>query len=203
MKTYKSNFVQVFLLTLWVGLAGCEPANVPGLSELNASYEEAIRRSSDAVAFAPGSAEEARVLTRLEGYFTDMTEASALESVADVYAPEGYLNDNIVGIFGAEKIGKYFAHAAAQSEQFTVEFVDVARSGVDYYVRWEMTVQVPALSEGRPVVSYGVSHFRFDAEGRVLLHRDFWDAATGMYEHLPYVGGLVRYVHGKLAAGTD
>jgi hypothetical protein len=51
------------------------------------------------------------------------------------------------------------------------------------------------------MVSYGVTHFRFDEAGRVLLHKDFWDAGTGLHEYVPGVGALVRRV--RAAAESD
>jgi len=33
-----------------------------------------------------------------------------------------------------------------------------------------------------------------DAQGRVTLHRDYWDAAEELYEKLPWVGGLMRWL---------
>jgi len=182
-----------------VFLAGCAEAPDKALPRLNASYEQALERSSDAVAMEPGGQFESMVLSRLERFFTDMTPDSVQEQAIEVYAQDAYLNDNIVGISGLENITGYFKHAAEQSEYLSVEFLDVSRGGADYFIRWKMTVEAGVLSDGEPVISYGVSHFRFDDEGRVLLHRDYWDAATGMYEHLPYLGNIIRYVQSKLA----
>jgi len=186
------------LLVALFTLSGC--SDVPqALNGLNSSYDAAIQATDGAVVFEPGSATEVRTLERLEQFFTRMTPESVREQVAGVYAAHAYLNDNIVGITGRDRISEYFAHAAGQSEVLNVEFLDVSRSEHDYFIRWKMTVQAKVLSGGEPVVTYGVSQFRFDGQGLVLLHRDFWDAATGMYEHLPYIGRIVRYVQSKLA----
>jgi hypothetical protein len=75
--------------------------------------------------------------------------------------------------------------------------------GIDWYVRWRMTVAVDGLNGGAPVVTYGVTQFRFDADGRVLLHKDFWDAGTGLYEHLPVLGGIVARVRGAIESGAE
>jgi len=40
----------------------------------------------------------------------------------------------------------------------------------------------------------GASHLRFDAAGKVVLHRDYWDAAEELYAKLPVLGGLMRYL---------
>ena len=108
--------------------------------------------------------------------------------------PDAYLNDTLAAVEGAAAIEAYFARSLESATALRVRFLDTARSGADYYIRWEMLVEASGLNGGKPVVSYGVSQLRFDAEGRVLVHKDFWDAATGLHEQLPVVGSLVRRV---------
>ena len=38
----------------------------------------------------------------------------------------------------------------------------------------------------------GSSHLRFDAAGKVAMHRDYWDAAEELYARLPVLGALMR-----------
>ena len=38
---------------------------------------------------------------------------------------------------------------------------------------------------------------RFDAQGRVVLHQDFWDATAGVFEHVPVVGTAIRGIKAK------
>jgi len=191
------------MLLLAALLAGCGQLAPQSADELNASYLAALDRHSPPAAaeFTPGDPAEAAALERLRAYFADMSELSVREQTASVYAPDGYLNDNLAFVEGADAIEAYFAHAVAQVSALQVEFLDVARSGPDYYIRWSMTIQAPRLNGGRPMVSHGVTHFRFDGEGRVLVHKDFWDAGTGLYEYLPGVGGLVRRIRGAAGAG--
>ena len=40
----------------------------------------------------------------------------------------------------------------------------------------------------------GATHLRFAADGRVNLHRDYWDAAEELYEKLPVLGGVMRFL---------
>jgi steroid Delta-isomerase len=46
----------------------------------------------------------------------------------------------------------------------------------------------------------GCSHLVFDDNGRVRLHRDYWDAAGELYEQLPLIGILMRALRRRLAA---
>jgi hypothetical protein len=181
-------------------LAGCA-APAPPLPELNASYERALARTAPLAAdFAPGSAEEQAALARVRDYFAAVSPASVATQTASVYAPAGYLNDTVAAVEGAPAIEAYFLATARRARSFSVEFLDEARTGNDYYLRWRMTVEADGLNGGRPVVTYGVTQFRFDAEGRVLVHKDFWDAGTGLYEQLPGLGGLIRRVRGAAHA---
>jgi hypothetical protein len=48
------------------------------------------------------------------------------------------------------------------------------------------------------VTSVGVSQIRFDREGKVAFHQDFWDSGKNFYAHLPVIGGAVGYVGKRL-----
>jgi steroid delta-isomerase len=39
---------------------------------------------------------------------------------------------------------------------------------------------------------HGATRLLFATDGRVCLHRDYWDAAAEFYEHLPLIGPLMR-----------
>jgi steroid delta-isomerase len=61
-----------------------------------------------------------------------------------------------------------------------------------------MTLEKRSLNRGVPVRIPGVSHFRFDARGRVLVQRDFWNTGSGLYERIPVLGWLIRRVRSRI-----
>jgi hypothetical protein len=46
----------------------------------------------------------------------------------------------------------------------------------------------------------GASHLRFNADSKVVWHRDYWDAAEELYAKLPGIGWLMRALGRRLAA---
>jgi hypothetical protein len=36
-----------------------------------------------------------------------------------------------------------------------------------------------------------------DAQNLIVVHRDYWDAAEELYEKLPWLGGLMRWLKRK------
>lgn len=183
-------------------LAGCGTPPT-SLADLNASYERALERTAPlAATLVPGSEQEQQAFARVQRYFDGMTVDSVRAQTGSVYAPRGYLNDTLVGIDGADRIEAYFAHTMERARLLKVEFLERAPAGTDWYVRWRMTVAADGLNGGKEVVTYGVTQFRFDADGRVLIHKDFWDSGTGLHEQLPVVGGAVRRVRAAVEKGA-
>ena len=73
----------------------------------------------------------------------------------------------------------------------------MAREG-NYYFRWQMTIRFKRLARGEEQRSIGMTHVRFDPEGKVVLHQDFWDSAAGLFEHVPVLGWMLRRVKQRL-----
>jgi predicted SnoaL-like aldol condensation-catalyzing enzyme len=178
---------------LMLGACGAKPAT--HADQMNQSYERALARTAAAAVAYPGV--DARTsLVRAEDFFDDMNAATVREKAVATYAPGAYLNDNFAVVEGAEAIGDYFLRSVQRTNSLDVEFLDVATHGIDFFVRWRMTVVSDRINDGAPLVSYGMTHFRLDDSGRVLLHKDFWDAGTGFYEYLPVFGPVLRRLRG-------
>ncbi|WP_405239636.1 nuclear transport factor 2 family protein [Lentisalinibacter orientalis] len=161
-----------------------------------AAYEEALVRT-EGMGPAPGSEAEAAAVARLREFFGELTPEGVQRMAREVYAPDAFFNDTLKTLRGAAAIEEYFLHTAQNADSVQVEFHHIGRSGDDFYFRWRMTMRVGALADGEPLVSWGVTHFRFDDDGRVVLHQDFWDSAGGLYEHIPVIGGLLRAIRAR------
>ena len=65
---------------------------------------------------------------------------------------------------------------------------------------WEFYYRVRLWGKGEAQVMRGVSHLKFDPDGKVNYHRDYWDAAEELYMKLPAIGTLMRGLRRMLAA---
>ena len=50
---------------------------------------------------------------------------------------------------------------------------------------------------------HGATHLCFAADGRVNSHRDYWDAAGELYEKLPLIGVLMRFLRRMMSSRGD
>ena len=120
------------------------------------------------------------------------------ENTAEVYAKNAYLNDTLVTHRGAEAIEAYFAKTAETVTSISVDIDDVVQSGLDFYVRWTMIFAAPALGKGLPVHSVGISQVRFDGEGKVTMHQDFWDSGTNIFAQIPVSGVVIDAIRKRM-----
>lgn len=145
-----------------------------------------------------GSPEAEAAVARFCDFIAVMSPESMRQNVRAVYAEGVYFNDTLKEIEGVEALEAYLIESMEATESVTVEVKDVAVSGGNYYVVWEMEIRFKNLNGGRPSRTVGMSHIRFDGDGKVVLHRDYWDAAAGLFEHIPVLGRLIGYVKGRL-----
>jgi hypothetical protein len=66
--------------------------------------------------------------------------------------------------------------------------------GSSVMLTWDFNFSFkPPLRAGLQCIR-GCSHLRLDANGRVVFHRDYWDTAEELYEKMPVLGGLMRWL---------
>lgn len=168
--------------------------------ELVEAYEQALAATKDR-AWAdwtahPGALADA--VGRIQRYYENVTQDSVDALTGRLYSADAYLCDTLHIARGAEQIEAYFLKTAERVSVMEVTILGYSASGPEVYTRWRMTIAADALDDGRPVTTYGISHLRFDHEGKVILHQDFWDASAGFFEHLPVLGGIIQRVRGGL-----
>lgn len=161
-------------------------------------YKKAVEKVPSS-GLTAGSAAERAALERFKSFLKGIGDVDYVrENVRKAYSQDAWLDDTLVVHSGVEAIEKYFIQTSETVTSYELTIDDVARSGDDYYVRWTMIFAAPALSGGEPCHSVGVSQVRFDREGKVALHKDFWDSGKNFYGHLPVIGGGIGYVGKRL-----
>ena len=185
------------LTAIVLAAAGCGGERLAG-QDLYGAYQAAL---ADTEASARGDWETdpeglAAAVTRLQQYFGEVTAESVERLTREVYAAETYMCDTLHIARSASAIEAYFRKTAERVDFMRVTIFDYSAAGREVYTRWSMTIAAPELAGGEPVTTYGMSHFRFDAEGKVILHQDFWDASAGFFEHLTGLGTIIPRIRG-------
>jgi hypothetical protein len=71
---------------------------------------------------------------------------------------------------------------------------DIVADGDHCFLTWDFLFRFKRFSTRQAQRVRGGSHIVFGADCRIALHRDYWDAAEELYEKLPAVGMLMRWL---------
>lgn len=148
---------------------------------------------------AAGSPAEAEALARFGEFFSSLAPDRVETLVPRTYADDVYFNDTLKSVHGLEALRHYLRESAEAVESCRVEILDTTRTAQgEHLVRWSMMIRFRKLRRGTDTWTVGMSHLRFDAEGRVAYQQDYWNAADGIYEHIPVLGSMIRAIKRRL-----
>ncbi len=181
-------FVGLFVWLTRVGKTPRHNATAP-----TEAYLQALAQSAGkAVNPAPGSDEEAAWISKVEKAFSPFTAEGAAAHFPIAYAEELYFRDAFHTYTDRKTLVDYMVKSAGMSPGVTFEFSPVVRNGIEFYLPWVMVL--PAKDGGGAQRSLGVSHLRFNEQGQVIFHQDYWDSADVLVPKVPVANGLIELV---------
>lgn len=128
--------------------------------------------------------------------FFETVTPETLGRLDALVAPDVRFRDPFNDVTGPAAMRRVFEDMFARFDGPRFVVTDRAYSADRCYVRWRFT----ARDGGRDWAIDGVSEIAVDGEGRIVEHIDHWDAASQVYEKLPLVGPLVRFIRRRAAA---
>ncbi len=142
--------------------------------------------------------DDARVLRVV--YFFEHLSPADLPRLGDLYSPDARFKDPFNEVQGVPAITAVFAHMYRALEAPRFALRDIVADGEQCFLSWDFLFRFKRFAPGVDQTVRGATHLHFAADGRILLHRDYWDAAEEVYEKLPAMGALMRWL--KRRAGS-
>lgn len=144
----------------------------------------------------PEQSVDPRVM-RVQQFFETLS-LDSLQQIVQIYAPDARFKDPFNDVRGIAEIRRVFAHIATQVEVPSFGVTHAVCQGNDAFLTWDFGFKMKRWRSDEQVI-HGVSHIRFAADGRVAYHRDYWDAAEELYEKLPVLSTLMRWLKRQAA----
>lgn len=162
-------------------------------------YKSALEVSDPRLHLVPaaGSAEEAAMLERFEHLFVHYTAENLAANLKSVYAERVYFRDAFKQLDSVHEIEDYLIEGLKPMHTVKFVFNRVIRTDNEFYIDWTMKLKfkkTPDVWEE----SIGMTHIRFNAEGKVIFHQDYWDPTDIVYRRIPIAKQLIAYVKSKL-----
>jgi hypothetical protein len=136
-------------------------------------------------------------VARLVHFFEHLAPAD-LPRLATLYAANARFKDPFNEVQGTPAITAVFEHMfrTLDAPRFVVTSQIV--QGRQAMLAWDFLFSFKG--ELRTQTVRGATHLQFNEAGLVSLHRDYWDAAEELYEKLPLLGALLRWVKRRVRA---
>jgi steroid Delta-isomerase len=132
-----------------------------------------------------------RVSSTIE--FFESLKPADLARMEAIYSADAYFKDPFNEVRGVVAIRHIFEHMfkALDAPRFVI--LETVVEGDRCFLVWDFIFRFRGSAAEQTV--RGGSHLHFDArDGRITLHRDYWDAAEELYEKLPVLGSLMRWL---------
>jgi steroid Delta-isomerase len=126
-------------------------------------------------------------------YFESISPQS-VNRIGAFYTTDARFKDPFNEVQGIPAITEVFSHMFESLHE--PRFVVTSRivDGTQCFLVWEFRFRFKRFDTTTEQLVRGGSHLVLTEDGLIKDHRDYWDAAEELYEKLPVVGSLMRWL---------
>lgn len=143
--------------------------------------------------FPVATSAQAPNVARVVGFFESLTPNS-VANMAAVYDRNARFVDPFNDVQGLAAIEAIFRHMFVALNQPRFVVTGQVVQGNQCFLVWDFHFRFKRFRRETLQTIRGTTHLVFTDSGLVSLHRDYWDAAQELYEKLPVVGSLMRWL---------
>ncbi len=132
----------------------------------------------------------------LAAYFENLSPVSVAQ-LPQFYAPDARFKDPFNEVQGLQAVTQVFEHMyqALETPHFVITHSLV--DGDQAFLTWDFRFKFKRFDTHTLQTVRGGTHVQFNAQGLISMHRDYWDAAEELYEKLPLLGGVMRWLKAR------
>ncbi|MES2946303.1 MAG: nuclear transport factor 2 family protein [Pseudomonadota bacterium] len=141
----------------------------------------------------PGQHAQHDATARITDFFETLTPDS-LNRFGEFYTPNAFFKDPFNEVRGVAELRGIFVHMYEALDKPRFIVTDSVTQGEQCFLCWNFEFYFRNFDKTTLQTIRGTSHLKFTEQGLVDFHRDYWDVAEELYEKLPWVGGLMRWL---------
>jgi len=130
-------------------------------------------------------------------FFENLTEETTSEQFKSIYHENITFKDPFNEVRGIKAVYSVFAHMYSNLDNPRFVILEYMEKENIIYVKWDFLFVFKG--EKKESSFEGVSRLVVNEDDKVIFHIDYWDAAEHIYEKIPLVGSLLRYIKRKIS----
>ncbi len=131
-------------------------------------------------------------LYRVIDFFQSIS-VDSVRTLSLIYTDDVWFKDPFNEVQGLDQVSHIFTHMFEQVDAPRFVITHSVLQDDQAFLTWDFLFRMKRFS-GEEQCIRGATHVRFAEDGRVAYHRDYWDAAEELYEKLPVVGSVMRWL---------
>ena len=145
-----------------------------------------------------GETMAASQIERSKDFFLKLNK-DTLNLVDGFYDPQVVFQDPVHVLVSASEVKKYYEGLYKNVSSIRWEFFEGIESGKTVSLTWKMYLKTPSLNGGKEITVDGVSIISFNEKGLAIRHRDYFDMGEFVYEKIPGLNWIIRYIKSRMA----
>jgi hypothetical protein len=126
--------------------------------------------------------------------FFETLSPQSVAQLHTIYDAQACFKDPFNEVQGLPEIERIFQHMYVALDQPHFVVTGQVVDGPQAFLTWEFRFRFKRFDTITLQAVRGASHVVFNEQGLVTMHRDYWDAAEELYEKLPVLGGVMRWL---------
>jgi steroid Delta-isomerase len=134
--------------------------------------------------------------------FLETLTAAGIGGLDRLAASDIHYHDPFLDARGVAPVKRVFGRMFEEVDDPRYTITHCACDGDTCFLRWHFTCRPKTIRKGHPWVVDGITEVRFDGDGRVIEHVEHWDAGEQVYERMPVVRSLIRWLKRRVSGGA-
>jgi hypothetical protein len=125
--------------------------------------------------------------------FFEALDPQGVARLGEVYTADVSFKDPFNEVHTLQEVQQIFSHMYVALDRPRFVVTGQVAEGRECFLTWNFEFYFRKQPTVLQTVR-GTSHLKFTGDGLVNYHRDYWDAAEELYEKLPLLGSLMRWL---------
>lgn len=129
-------------------------------------------------------------------FFNKATYENMETVCKEFYSNDIKFIDPLGEINGIDELVKYYKNLYANIVSIKFDAINNFEKNDESVFVWQMHLEHKKVGGGEPIVLDGVSVFKYE-DGKAIYHRDYFDLGAMIYENIPVLGALIKWIKKK------
>lgn len=131
-------------------------------------------------------------------FFENLNKDMKIDEYALIFDEKIYFEDPFQKTYDLKSLYKIYVHMYESLHEPRFLVKEIVTSNNIAYLQWSFIFKTSKASTIDDFT--GVSRIEFNEKGKVVSHIDYWDSSSNVYEKVPILKNVLRYIKNRIKA---